>query len=68
MKDLNGLTHSFPDWNAVLDFLAGVTPTRDIHITKKGMEGWTARINGTNVKCNAKPKATSGVALYDLYW
>jgi len=69
MKDLNGLTHSFPEWNAVLDFLSGVTPTRDnvrdIHITREGNKGWTTRINGTG---KPKPETTSGVALYDLYW
>ena len=69
MKDLNGLTHSFPEWNAVLDFLSGLTPKkdtiRDIHITREGNKGWTTRINETG---NPKPKTTSGVALYDLYW
>ena len=72
MKDLNGLTHSFPEWNAVLDFLSGVIPTRDnvgdIHIAKKGDNGWITRINGTKTNGNRKPEPTSGVGLHDLNW
>ena len=72
MKDLSGITHSFPEWSAVLDFLSGVTPTkdtvRDIHITREGNKGWITRINGTKMNGNRKPKPTSGVGLYDLYW
>ena len=71
MKDMNDLTHSFPEWNALLDFLSGFTPkdtVRDIHITREGTKGWATRINGTNVKSNPQRKAISGAALYDLYW
>ena len=72
MKDLNGLTHSSPEWNAVLDFLSGVTSTRDnvrdIHITREGNKGWTTRINGTKTNGNRKPEPISGVGLHDLNW
>lgn len=71
MKDLSGLTHSFQEWSAILDFLANITQRKetvsDIHITRQGDKGWIMRINGTNTNANRKPK-TSGAALYDLYW
>ncbi len=72
MKDLSGMAHSFTEWSAVLDFLAGIAPTKDtlaeIHIEREGAKGWKMRINGANVNNRSKPKAASGVALYDLYW
>lgn len=70
MKDLNGLSHSFQGWSALLDFLSHVKQPKDIkdiHVTKEGDKEWMMKINGTdrNGQCKLKAQAAG---LYDLYW
>ena len=69
MKDLSGLTHSFKEWSALLDFLAGLTQSKvtDIHIVRKGDKEWTMRVKEIERIANRK-SSHPGTSLYDLYW
>jgi len=70
MKDLNGLSHSFQGWGALLDFLSNVKQPKDIndiHVTREGDKEWVMKISGTDRNGQRKPKAPAA-GLYDLYW
>jgi hypothetical protein len=68
MKDLNGLTYSFQEWSALLDFLSNLTraKVRDIHIAKKTEKEWTMEVREKDTVVSHK--SVRGVSLFDLYW